>query len=343
MKTFAAILEHIGSPLTFCELEIPALKSGQVLVKIRYSSLCHTQINEVRGLKGEDKFLPHTLGHEGFGVVQEVGEGVTKVKAGDEVILTWLKGDGMNVPGTQYDWNGKTVNSGAVSTFMNFAVVSENRVVKAGGVAAELMPLFGCAVPTGVGIVMNSIKPKPGQSIAIWGLGGIGMSVLMGAVMAGCQPIIAIDVQESKLEKAKALGATHVVNGNDDPVAQILALTNGQGVDFGVDAAGRIQTIESGYAAIRKGGGRFIVAGNPPAGQKIGIDPMDLISGKQIVGTWGGESQIESDLPRYLEQCRAGRLPVEQLVTHRMPLNQINQAIELMVSGQAGRILLNHD
>lgn len=342
MKTFAAILEKTGHPLTLCELEVPALKAGQVLVEIQYSSICHTQINEVKGLKGEDKFLPHTLGHEGFGVVKEVGDQVTKVKPGDAVVLTWLKGDGMNVPGSQYQWGSKTVNSGAVSTFMKHAVISENRLVKASGVSAELMPLLGCAVPTGVGVVLNNIKPKPGQSIAIWGLGGIGMSVLMGAVISGCNPIIAVDIQVSKLDLAKEMGATHVVNGNDNPVAKILELTNNQGVDFGVDAAGRIQTIEAGYAAIRKGGGRFVVAGNPPAGQKIGIDPMDLISGKNIVGTWGGESQIESDLPKYIEQFQSGKLPLQRLVTHQMPLEQINDAIELMVSGRAGRILLKH-
>lgn len=342
MKTLAAVLEQTGKPLTLCELEIPVLKPGQVLVEVQYSSICHTQINEVKGLKGEDKFLPHTLGHEGFGVVTEVGAQVTKVKPGDEVVLTWLKGNGMNVLGAQYQWGSKVVNSGAVSTFMKYAVVSENRVVKSNGLSPELMPLLGCAVPTGVGIVLNTIKPTPGQSIAIWGLGGIGMSVLMGAVISGCNPIIAIDIQEPKLQVAKSLGATHVVNGNDNPVAKILEITGGQGVDFGVDAAGRIQTIEAGYSAVRKGGGRFVVAGNPPAGQKISLDPMDLISGKNIVGTWGGESQIESDVPKYIEQYHAGKLPLQQLVTHQMSLEQINDAIELMVSGRAGRILLKH-
>ncbi len=341
-KTFAAILENIGKPLTLCELEIPDLKPGQVLVNIRYSSICHTQINEIKGLKGEDKFLPHTLGHEGYGVVEAIGNQVTKVKPGDTVILTWLKGDGMNVPGTQYAWGKQTVNSGAVSAFMKKAVVSENRVVKASGLPEELMPLLGCAIPTGVGLVLNTLKPRPGQSIAIWGFGGIGMSALIGAMIAQCHPIFVIDVQDSKLELAKNMGATHALHGRHDPNLKILTLTQNQGVDFGVDAAGSIQTIESGYATIRKGGGRFVVAGNPPAGEKINLDPMDLISGKNISGTWGGESHIETDLPLYIDYHRKGLLPLDQLVTHQIPLEEINEAIELMMSGKSGRILLDH-
>lgn len=342
MKTLAAILEKTGQPLVLAEVDVPMLKPGQVLVDVKYSSICHTQINEVRGLKGEDKFLPHTLGHEGFGVVCEIGEGVTKVAPGDEVVLTWLQGSGMNVISAHYVWNGRTVNSGAVSTFLKYALISENRVIKASGVPAELMPLLGCAVPTGMGIVLNNMKPKPGHSVAVWGLGGIGLCVVMGATSERCSPVIAIDINPKKLEVAKLLGATHLVDARHDPIQQVLKITGGQGVDFGVDAVGMVQTIEQGYATTRRGGGKFVIAGNPPAGQKISLDPFDLIAGRNLVGTWGGETDIERDLPRYVRAYQDNRLPLERLVTHRLPLEKINDAIELMASRQSGRIVIVH-
>lgn len=342
MKTLAAILTHVREPLQLCELEIPALRAGQVLVEIEYSSICHTQINEIRGLKGEDKFLPHTLGHEGFGVVRDVGPEVTKVRMDDPVVVTWLQGNGKNVPGTTYRWGERTVNSGAVSTFMRYAVVSENRVVcaRSASPAPQLMPLLGCAVPTGVGVVLNNLQPKAGSSIAIWGLGGIGLCAVMGARLAECDPIIAVDIQPAKWATAKTLGATHFVDARETPVQQILELTKGIGVDFAIDAAGNIAAIEAAYHCVRKGGGRLVVAGNPPAGEKIAISPMDLIAGKQIAGTWGGEANIETDVARYSDEYARGRLPLEALVTHTMKLTDINVAIDLMASGQSGRIIL---
>lgn len=342
MKTTAAILEEINKPLALRELEIPVLLPGQVLVDVKYSSICHTQINEIRGRKGEDRFLPHTLGHEGSGVVLEAGPGVTKVKAGDSVVLTWIAGIGMNVPGSKYLCGGKTVNSGAVSTFMRQAVVSENRLVPIDGVPMELMPLLGCAIPTGFGLVQNNLKPEPGASLCVWGVGGVGLSVVLGAKALGCATIIAVDLQPAKLEFAMALGATHAVDGSKDPVAEIMAITKGRGVDFGVDCAGHVKTIEAGYAAIRKGGGRFLVAGNPPHGHRISLDPFDLISGKNISGTWGGETKVDTDLPIYQRAFNDGKLPLNKLITHREKLENINSAVELMETGRTGRILIEN-
>ncbi len=342
MKTIAAVLEQINKPLVLWELEIPALLPGQVLVDVKYSSICHTQLNEIRGRKGEDKFLPHALGHEGSGVVLEVASGVTKVKAGDSVVLTWIAGEGMNVPGSKYQSNGRTVNSGAVSTFMRQAVVSENRLVPIDRVPMELMPLLGCAIPTGFGLVRNNLKPAPGSSLCVWGVGGVGLSVILGAKAMGCETIIAVDIQPGKLEFAMALGATHAVDGAQDPAAKVMEITKGRGVDYGVDCAGHVKTIEAGYASVRKGGGRFVVAGNPPHGQKIAIDPFDLIAGKNISGTWGGETKVDSDLPAYQKAFNDGKLPLAKLITHRETLENINSAVELMESGRTGRILIEN-
>jgi S-(hydroxymethyl)glutathione dehydrogenase/alcohol dehydrogenase len=342
MKTTAAVLSQIDRPLELWELELPPLAPGQVLVDVRYSSICHSQLNEIRGRKGEDKFLPHTLGHEGSGIVLETGPGVTKVKAGDSVVLTWIAGGGQNVPGSKYRCGDRVVNSGAVSTFLRRAVAAENRLVPIDGMPLELMPLLGCAIPTGFGLVRNNLKPLPGSSLAVWGVGGVGLSVVLGAKTMGCGTIIAVDIQPGKLELARVMGATHTVDGARDPVAAILEITGGKGVDHGVDCAGHVKTIEAGYAAVRKGGGRFVVAGNPPAGQKIAIDPMDLISGKHIAGTWGGETKVDADLPAYRDAFRDGNLPLEKLITHRESLERINDAIELMESGRSCRVLIDN-
>jgi S-(hydroxymethyl)glutathione dehydrogenase/alcohol dehydrogenase len=344
MKTLAAILEEVNQPLALREVEIPALRAGQVLVDVKFSSVCHTQLNEIRGRKGADRFLPHTLGHEGSGIVLEVGSGVTKVKAGDKVVLTWLAGEGATVFGTEYRERegGRVINSGPVSTFLRQAVVSESRVLPVDGVPLDLLPLLGCAIPTGYGVVQKTLKPAAGSSIAIWGAGGIGLSAILAARAARCQTIIAVDIHPEKLRLAEEVGATHLVDGGADPVTAIRALTAGKGVDFALECAGSIQVVESAFAAIRKGGGRLVVAGNPPHGQKLSLDPFDLIAGKNIAGTWGGESHPETDLPAFARAFQGGQLPLEKLVTHRGKLEEINGLLEMMETGKAGRVVVSH-
>ena len=200
----AAVLLNTGKPLKVFNLQVPALKNGQVLVETAYSGLCHTQLLEIRGKRGIDHFLPHTLGHEGSGRVIKIGQGVKKVKPGDHVVLTWIKASGMDVPSTQYGSAIGEINSGAISTFMDKTVVSENRLIK----IPKKMPLreaalLGCAVPTGAGIVRNTASLKANNSIAIFGLGGIGMSVVLASKMMGAKVIIGIDVEQNKLEKEK--------------------------------------------------------------------------------------------------------------------------------------------
>lgn len=343
MKTIAAVLEKTNHPLVLWELEIPPLEPGQVLVDVKYSSICHSQLNEIRGRKGEDRFLPHTLGHEGGGVVLEIGPDVTKVKAGDTVVLTWIAGQGKNVPACRYRHGDRLVNSGAVSTFVRHAVISENRLVPIDGMPLELMPLLGCAIPTGFGLVRNKLSPEPGSSLCVWGVGGVGLSVVLGAKAMNCGMIIAVDVRAEKLQMARDLGATHTVDGTKDAVGAILELTGGRGVDHGVDCAGLVQTIEAGYAAVRRAGGHFVVAGNPPAGQKISLDPFDLIAGKKISGTWGGETRVDVDLPAYRDSFLQGNLPLAQLITHREKLHGINEGVAMMEAGLTCRVLIENE
>lgn len=344
MKTQAAILTQLKAPLEIGELEVPSLKTGQLLVKVAYSGVCHSQVNEIEGYKGEDKFLPHTLGHEGSGTVEAIGPGVTKVKVGDRVVLTWLKGEGADVPATQYTSSNMTVNSGAISTFLNYAVISENRVVP----IPSTMPLreaalLGCAIPTGAGVVKNEMGLKPGDSFAIFGVGGVGLSALLAAKQAAAYPIIAVDVQESKLEQARKLGATHTVNAREvDPTESILAITSGKGADYIFESAGKKEAMEGAFAAL-KAPGLCVLAGNLPKGERISLDPFDLIRGKRIIGTWGGKSQIDQDILHYTELFLAGQFDLTSLITHEVPLTEINPLINELKAGLVGRALITFE
>jgi len=341
MKTRAAILEQINQPLIIRELDVPDLKPGQVLVDIKYSGICQSQLNEWRGKKGPDRFLPHTLGHEGSGEVLQTGPDVIKVKKKDKVVITWIKASGLDVPSCQYQSNGQVINSGAVSTFMTRAVISENRLVPISDIPMDIAALLGCAVPTGCGMVLNELRPEKGNSIAIWGVGGIGLCAIAAASARDCNPIIAIDINEDKLSLAKKCGATHLINGRKDPVDTIMEITNGQGTDFGIESAGLISTMEDGYKATRRFCGHFLIAGNAPHGEKMALDPFDLIAGKSISGSWGGSSDPDKDVPLFAQMYIDGTLKFDALITQRLPLDRINEAFSLMETGHAGRIVLD--
>lgn len=343
MRTDAAVLYELGKPLKVTPLTLPPPAAGQALVEVVYSGVCRSQLLEARGLRGEDRFLPHTLGHEGSGVVVEVGEGVTKVKPGDRVVLSWIKGTGAEVPSTTYQSEYGPVNSGAISTFMSYTITCENRVTP----IPELMPLreaalLGCALPTGAGAVLNAAGVQPGDSVAVFGAGGVGLSAIAGAKLAEAHPIIVIDIFDHKLEQAERLGATHTINAqSDEPLEAVKALTDGQGVDCAVECAGRIQTMEMAIEAVRSAG-IVVLAGNLPAGQRISIDPFDLIRGKRIVGTWGGETNPDRDIPMYARMYEAGKLPLGELITHTYCLEDINQALDDLESGKVGRALIEN-
>ncbi|MGH7075564.1 MAG: zinc-binding dehydrogenase, partial [Stellaceae bacterium] len=238
MKTLAALLVELDQPLQLEEIDIPALKPGQVLVEIAFSGVCHTQILEARGYRGPDPYVPHCLGHEGSGTVLEAAPG-SRFKGGDKVILSWLKGSGANVPGSVYRWNGRDVNAGAVTTFQHHAVVSENRLTPLfEGLSLQRAIMLGCALPTGMGAVFNVARPSAGQALAVFGAGGIGQSAIAAASLSGCVPVIAIDPLEPKRALARELGATHLIDpAAGDVVAEIRKIVPG-GVDFAIEATG---------------------------------------------------------------------------------------------------------
>lgn len=342
-QTQAAVLYQVRTPLRLMTVSIPELRPGQLVVDVAYSGICRSQLLEVQGKRGPDRFVPHTLGHEGAGTVRETAAGVTKVRPGDRVVLSWIKGSGADVPSTIYESSDGQINSGAISTFMRQTVTCENRVTR----IPDTMPLreaalLGCAVPTGAGIIFNTAGLQRGDSVAVFGVGGIGLSAVLGASVKGCAPVVAIDVYDHKLERALQAGATHIVNASrDDALAKILALTGNRGVDCAIEAAGRVETMEMAFGAVRDGGGLCVVAGNLPAGGRICLDPFDLIRGKRIVGTWGGESQPDRDIPRYVDLYQSGKLKLDLLVTHEYGLEDINTAFEDLEHGNVGRALIS--
>jgi len=343
MKMTAAVLRELKTPLSIAsDIEIPELAKGQVLVQLAFSGVCHSQLMEARGLRGEDRFLPHLLGHEGTGRVEAIGAGVTKVKPGDWVILGWIKGDGLDGGGISYLHAGQRINAGGVTTFNEKAVVAENRMTHLPkGVPLDVGVLFGCAVPTGAGIVTNTIQPRCGSSIAIFGLGGIGLSALMATQLFDCREVIAIDVSSEKLSLAREFGATTTIDASTEDVStRMRDLTDGVGVDYSVEASGLTSTIEQAFNAVRRGGGLCVFASHPESGKRISIDPFELISGKKIQGSWGGDCRPDIDIPRFAELYLQGRLPLERLITKRYKLEDINAALDDLEAKRVGRPLI---
>lgn len=339
----AAVLYQTGQPLVVeNDIEIPELSSGQVLVKIAYSGICHSQLMEAHGKRGSDPYLPHLLGHEGSGTVIKVGEGVSKIEPGDKVILGWIKGAGKDTHGTKYKKGDVIINAGGVTTFSDYAVVSENRCVKLpDGVPMDIAVLFGCAIPTGAGIVINRIKPEKGSSVAIFGLGGIGLSALMSTMLYNCSAVIAVDVEDEKLNLAKELGATYTINSaREEPLKIIETITGGKGVDYSIEAAGLTKTIETAFHAVRKFGGLCVFASHPQAGARIEIDPYDLICGKRIEGSWGGSTDPDNDIPKLAALYKEGKLPLERFLGRKYRLEQINQALDDLENRKVLRALI---
>ena len=337
----AAILVEQNKPLLVSDVEIPALGPGQVLVKIEYSGICGKQIDEITGKRGEDPYLPHLLGHEAAGVVMEVGPGVRKVKRDDRVVLHWMKGSGMESATPRFMWNGTVANAGWVTTFSEYTVASENRLTPIDSdIKLDVASLLGCAVTTGLGIVFNNADLKPGQSIAVFGVGGVGLNVILGAALVNAYPIVAIDLVDHKLELARRFGATHTVNASiSDPRASLPELSGGRGFDVTVDTSGNTDVFQTAYN-VTSNTGRTIMAGVLHHERPITIDAFPLHFGRQIIGSHGGDTHTDVDIPRYASLYRLGKLKLDEQITHRYSLHQINEAMDMVQSGEAGRCLI---
>jgi len=339
----AAVLIEANAPLEILEIDVPKLDVGQVLVQITHSGICGKQIDEITARRGPDPYLPHLLGHEGAGKVIDVGPGVRKVKKGDAVVLHWMKASGIDAAPATFHKKGTAarINAGCVTTFSDYTIAAENRLTKIpDGVNPEIAALLGCAVTTGLGIVFNNAEMKPGESIAVFGVGGMGLNVIQGAVLVNAYPIVAVDLFDSKLEWARSLGATHTINSRSaDPTAALKEISGGKGFDVTVDTTGNRRVRELAYDVCGNKG-RTIYAGVPDASEKITIDSFPIHFGRKLIGSHGGETLPDVDIPRYVTLHKLGRLRLEELITHRFPLEKINEAISAVRSGDAGRCLV---
>jgi S-(hydroxymethyl)glutathione dehydrogenase/alcohol dehydrogenase len=343
MKIKAAILVRQHAPLELAEIKSPdRLHFGQALVKVHYSGICGAQINEIEGAKGPDKFLPHLLGHEGCGSVLEVGEGVNTVKQGDKVVMHWRPSNGIQSETPAYDWKGRDVNAGWVTTFNDYAVVSENRLTPIpANFDSKLAPLFGCAITTAIGVINNNAQVKVGQSVVVFGVGGVGLCIAQAAQLVSAYPVVAIDVVDSKLEMAKRFGATHCINSKNvsDIEKAVRDIVGAQGADVVVETTGIARVIETAYG-LAYSKGKTILVGVPRKGDNISIYSLPLHFKKILTGSEGGDSEPHNDIPRYVRLVQAGKFRLDGLITHEFPLEKINQAIALVRAGEAGRVVV---
>ncbi|MDC2995144.1 zinc-binding dehydrogenase [Prochlorococcus sp. AH-736-F09] len=339
----AAILIAQRKNLVVDDIELPSsLGVGQVLVKLEFSGICGTQLGEIDGVKGEDKYIPHLLGHEGSGVVKDIGPGVKTVKVGDSVVLHWKRGSGIQSEPPKYKWKGKEINAGWVTTFNSYAIVSENRCTTIpDNFPKEEAALFGCAVTTGFGVVENNAKLKMGESVVIFGAGGIGLNIIQAAKLVSAWPIIGVDIHENRLDLAKKLGATHTINSsNKDAFEKIKDILKSKELDVFIDNTGIPKIIQQGYEIVNKEG-RVVLVGVPKHGNNINIFSLPLHFGKSISGSFGGECKPDKDIPRYMELCKQGVCNMKSLISQRFKLEEINAAIDSMRKGKtAGRVII---
>ena len=337
----AAILAQSRAPLIVDEIALPeALGVGHVLVKVLYSTICGAQLNEIAAAKGPDKFLPHLLGHEASARVIEIGPGVTTVKPDDIVVLHWRPSQGIQCQPPAYKWRDKKLNAGWVTTFNEYAVVSENRMTAIPpNYNLRDAPLLGCAVTTAAGVINNDANVKIGESVVIFGVGGVGLNVVQFANLAGANPIIAIDLVDAKLDMARARGATHVLNPNDvaDVEAEVRKITGAGGPDKVIETTGAKSVIELAYN-LTHADGTCVLVGVPS--EKVSIYTLPIHFNKVLTGSHGGDAVPHVDIPRLIRLIEAGRLSFEGLITHEFPLDEINAALDVVRSGTAGRVLL---
>jgi len=336
----AAILVESKKPLIITDIDLPTkLGFGQVLVRVCYSGICGSQINEIDAAKEPDKFLPHLLGHEGSGIVEKIGEGVTTVKTGDHVVLHWRKSSGVESGTPKYLWKGKKLNAGKITTFNEKAIVSENRLtVIPSSFEMRTATLFGCAVTSGFGIVNNDAKIKIGQSVLIFGVGGIGLNVAQASSMVSAYPIVGIDIHKHKIDMGKKFGLTHGLTADSNNLnKEIYNIIGEKGADVTVDTTGNTKVIEQAYE-LTASDGKTILGGVPK--NKITIYSLPLHFKKILTGSHGGDSVPDIEIPRYIRLINKKKMTLDNMITHEFKLTEINNAIDLLRSGKAGRIVI---
>jgi S-(hydroxymethyl)glutathione dehydrogenase/alcohol dehydrogenase len=341
-KAKAAILTESRKPLIVDEITLPdALGVGQVLVKILHTTICGAQINEIEAAKGPDKFLPHLLGHEASAVVIDIGPGVTTIKPGDTVVLHWRPSQGIQCQPPLYKWRSARLNAGWVTTFNEYAVVSENRMtVIPATYDLKVAPLLGCAITTAAGVINNDAKVKIGESVVVFGVGGVGLNVVQFARLVGAYPIVAVDLVDEKLGMAKVRGASNVLNAGkiSNLDAEIRKIVGAKGPDKVVETTGVKFIIELAYDLTHPDG-TCVLVGVPY--EKVTINTLPIHFNKVLTGSHGGDAVPHVDIPRLIRLNQANRVSFDGIITHEFSLDNINQALDLVRSGRAGRVLVN--
>ena len=370
MKSRAAVAWEAGKPLSIEQVDVAGPKAGEVLVRIVASGVCHTDAFTLSGADPEGLF-PVILGHEGGGIVEEVGEGVTSLKVGDHVIPLYTpecgeckfcrsgktnlcqkirvtQGQGLMPDGTsRFSLNGRPLlHYMGTSTFSEYTVLPEISVAKINKAAPlEKVCLLGCGITTGIGAVLNTAKVEPGASVAVFGMGGIGLSVVQGAVMAKAGRIVVVDTNPAKFEMAKLLGATDFINPKDypdTPIQQVIVELTDGGVDYSFECIGNVHVMRSALECCHKGWGESIIIGVAGAGQEISTRPFQLVTGRVWRGSAFGGVKGRSQLPGYVERYLAGDIKIDEMITEVLPLERINEAFELMHEGKVIRSVIHY-
>ncbi len=340
----AALLESLNSPLALRSVEVAKLEFGQVLVKVSVSGICGAQLHEIRGHKGNSAFLPHLLGHEGCGIVEDVGPGVTFVSVGQKVVMHWRKGQGIESDFPRYRMGEQALSGGKVTTLSQYAVVSENRLTPVPmETPDEFAALLGCGLTTALGVVNNEAALKFGESIAVIGCGGVGLGIIQAADLAGGYPIVGIDIKREKEPLALKMGATHFETLTSLPGYVEGKEKKNRTFDVIVDTTGNPEAIEF-LMPFLADSGRFVLVGQGPPGAKVSFvadSSFFGMSGKTIRSTQGGQTNPSTDIPRYVDMYFSGKLRFEDLITHRFGLSQINKGFDVLSSGTAGRVMID--
>jgi S-(hydroxymethyl)glutathione dehydrogenase/alcohol dehydrogenase len=370
MKSRAAVAWEAGKPLSIEQVDVAGPKAGEVLVRVVATGVCHTDAFTLSGADPEGMF-PVILGHEGGGIVEEIGAGVTSLQVGDHVIPLYTpecgeceycrsgktnlcqkiritQGRGLMPDGTsRFSLNGKPLlHYMGTSTFSEYTVLPEISLAKINKAAPlEKVCLLGCGITTGIGAVFNTAKVEAGASVAVFGMGGIGLSVVQGAVMAKAGRIVVVDTNPAKFEMAKLLGATDFINPKDypdTPIQQVIVeLTNG-GVDYSFECIGNVHVMRSALECCHKGWGESIIIGVAGAGQEISTRPFQLVTGRVWRGSAFGGVKGRSQLPGYVERYMAGEIKIDEMITEVLPLERINDAFELMHAGKVIRSVIHY-
>ena len=361
----AAILRAIKSPLTVEEVDVAAPRSGEVSIRVAAAGVCHSDYHFMNGDLPIE--MPCVLGHEGAGVVEAIGPGVTAVQPGDHVVMLFRAScgrcefcqrgrpalcsmaAGLRATGRLLDGSSRFSQGDqeirhflGVSCFAQLTVCPEQGVVKISkDIPLPVAGLIGCSVLTGIGAVTNTATVEPGAAVLVIGAGGVGLNVIMGARMVGANPIIVADQLESKLETAIEFGATHAINTKDqDLVTAVRALTGGEGVDYAFEAIGNPKLMSAAYSAVRRAG-TAVAVGIAPVGSEMTINAGELVyAEKTLKGSYYGTARPHSDIPRLLALYQAGRLPLDKLISRSYPLEAVNEAFAALLAGEVSRSVL---